>query len=181
MKINNTKIEVLHSSLLDLDVDIYVNAANCSMRGGGGIDGLIHKQAGYGMINELIDLTPFPVEPSVPITTNGYNLKAKYVIHIAGPVYGYNNGKDPEILFDCYYNALQEADTLEDVKSIGFCSISTGVYGYPVNDASEVCYYAIKKYIEDFKNTNIKDIYIALYTQKEFDAFNYTFNGVISR
>jgi len=124
-------IEIRRGSLLDQhDVDVIVNAANRSMRGGGGIDGAIHRAAGPGLLAELIEKCPQGCPAGEVVVTGAHNLLFRYIWR------GGNDG-EPEVLASCYRRCLEEAAKLK-LASIGFCSISTGVFGYPVQAAAQI-------------------------------------------
>ena len=134
-------IEIIQSDITTLDVDAIVNAANERMLGGGGVDGAIHRAAGP----ELLDacrLVP-EVRPGVRCPTGesritpGFRLRARYVIHTAGPVWHGGDRGEPELLASCYRSALALAGT-HRLQSIAFPAISCGVYGYPLEEAAGI-------------------------------------------
>ena len=116
------------------DVAVIVNAANAQLRSGGGVAGAIHRAAGPGLEGEARPLAP--ISPGEAVITGGHNLPNRYVIHTLGPVYGQDRPED-ELLADCYRNSLALAEENE-LDSIAFPAISTGVFGYPVEEAAEV-------------------------------------------
>jgi O-acetyl-ADP-ribose deacetylase (regulator of RNase III) len=116
------------------DVAAIVNAANAQLRSGGGVAGAIHRAAGTGLEREARPLAP--ISPGEAVITGGHNLPNRYVIHALGPVYGQDRPED-ELLADCYRNSLALAEENE-LDSIAFPAISTGVFGYPVEEAARV-------------------------------------------
>ena len=116
------------------DVAAIVNAANAQLRSGGGVAGAIHRAAGPGLEREAQQLAP--ISPGEAVMTGGHNLPNRYVIHTVGPVYGQDRPED-ELLAGCYRNSLALAEENE-LDSIAFPAISTGVFGYPVEEAARV-------------------------------------------
>lgn len=177
--IENTTIEVVRGSVLDQDVDAIVNAANTMMRGGGGIDGAIHRAAGDGLLEELRRVAPKGSATGEAIVTSGHDLKQKYIIHVAGPIYrNYDPDEAARLLAECYFNALQAAEK-RDLTSIGFCSISTGVYGYPLEEAAPVALVTTKKYFQDHDSI-IRRVAFAMFTAYEYEVFSQTLKVLLN-
>ena len=132
-----------------LECDAVVNAANSYLEPGGGICGILHDAAGPQMAAdcELIGYT----ETGKAAITQGYNLPAKYVIHAVGPI-----GENPEALQSAYQSTLNYIDGRK-IKSIGFCCISTGIYGYPIVPATHVALETCRRFLEDPENLNKTD------------------------
>jgi O-acetyl-ADP-ribose deacetylase len=140
-----TQIELLKTDITSLKVDIIVNAANSSLLGGGGVDGAIHRAAGPGLLVECRTLGGCPVGEAK--VTSGYNLLAKFVIHTVGPVWHGGKNDEEKMLKACYKNCIEIAKHLK-VKSIAFPNISTGVYKFPKELASEIAINTIKDLIK---------------------------------
>jgi O-acetyl-ADP-ribose deacetylase (regulator of RNase III) len=129
-------IEIVQADITTLDVDAIVNAANAALRGGGGVDGAIHRAAGPGLLEEL---RRFPgCETGDAVLTRGHRLPARYVIHAVGPVWRGGHAGEPELLRRTYESAFARAREADAVRSIAFPAISTGIYGYPKRDAARI-------------------------------------------
>ena len=128
-------VEPLRGDITRLDVDAIVNAANSSLLGGGGVDGAIHRAAGPELVAEcrLLD----GCAPGQAKATKGYRLPARYVIHTVGPVWNGGGKGEAETLASCYRESLRVAQGL-GVRTIVFPAISTGIYGYPREEAAEI-------------------------------------------
>jgi O-acetyl-ADP-ribose deacetylase (regulator of RNase III) len=123
----------VHGDIVDQQVDAIVNAANERMRGGGGVDGAIHRAAGPGLLAELTERFPRGLPTGQAGWSTGHDLPARYVIHVVGPVYD-GVGSNRHLLESCYANALHVADEL-GVRTIAFPLVSAGIYGWPKDDA----------------------------------------------
>jgi O-acetyl-ADP-ribose deacetylase len=128
--------------------DAVVNAANAQLRTGGGVAGAIHAAAGPGLEKEARALAP--VKPGQAVITGGHSLPNKHVIHCLGPVYGVDIPSDV-LLADCYRNALKMADE-NDLESVAFPAISTGVFGYPMAEAARVALTAVAEIAPSLRN-----------------------------
>lgn len=141
------RIIVYKGDITKLRVDAIVNAANTSLLGGGGVDGAIHRAAGKDLLEECKSLNGCNTGEAK--ITLGYNLPAKYVIHTVGPVWNGGKNNEDELLSNCYRNSLKLAMENE-IKTIAFPAISTGVYRFPLERAVKFAVNEVKKFL----NTN---------------------------
>ena len=143
-------IKIIQGDITTLSVDAIVNAANQVMLGGGGVDGAIHRAAGKELFEACLKVPE--VRPGVRCPTGearitpGFRLPAKFVIHTVGPVYRDGTHGEPEKLAACYRNSLALA-VENGCKSIAFPCISTGVYGYPIEDAAQIAVREVKAFL----------------------------------
>ena len=142
-------IQLQFADITTLHVDAIVNAANSSLLGGGGVDGAIHRAAGKELLDECRNLGGcFPGEAKI---TRAYKLPAEYVIHTVGPVWQGGKKGEAVVLQNCYLNSLKLAE-VNGIKSIAFPGISTGVYGYPKQEAAEIAIRTVKEYLKNNKD-----------------------------
>ena len=162
------KIELLKGDITKVNCDAIVNAANSSLLGGGGVDGAIHREGGVQILEECKKISAkqgkLPTGEAV-ITTAG-NLPAKHVIHTVGPIWEKENKNQANLLANCYKKSLKLAKN-KQLKSIAFPNISTGVYGYPKNEAAEIAVNTVKK----FKNSTIEKLIFVCFDEENYNIY----------
>jgi O-acetyl-ADP-ribose deacetylase len=163
--INGINLELIQGDIASQkDIDAIVNAANAQLRMGGGVAGAIHRTAGPGLEEETRPLAP--IKPGEAVITGGHNLPNDYVVHVLGPVYGRDKPEE-KLLANCYRNALTLADE-KKINSIAFPAISTGAFGYPLEDAAEVTFETILDIIPELNN--IEKIRFVLHGKRAFEV-----------
>jgi len=166
------RVSVVVGDITKQDTEAIVNAANSSLLGGGGVDGAIHRAGGPEIIEECRHLrrTRFPegLPAGEAVVTTGGKLAALYVIHTVGPIYGEQQGRGAELLANCYHNSLTLA-VEKNLTSVAFPAISTGVYGYPREEAAEVA----SRTIENFLATDrqLKEVRLMFFQARDAEVF----------
>ena len=165
----NSRIEVIQGDITKLDVVAIVNAANRTLLGGSGVDGAIHSAAGPGLLDECRSLGGCDTGDAK--ITNGYDLPAKYVIHTVGPVYADGTKGEEELLASCYRKSLEIA-AKNHISSIAFPCISTGVYGYPFEEASAIAIDEIRQFLrtqELSDNVNVEEVFLVCFSSSDYE------------
>jgi O-acetyl-ADP-ribose deacetylase len=175
MKVNIQKstLEVVQGNITQQETEAIGNAANSALAGGGGVDGAIHRAGGPTLMAELkAKYKGCPTGSAV--ITGGGNLRAKYVIHAVGPRYS-GSPKDPEFLSGAYRKSL-ELCTQNKISSIAFPSISTGIYGYPVEEASRIALKTVIGYLKD--HPEIKLVRFVLFDSNTYRFYEETLKEI---
>lgn len=157
------------------DMVAVVNAANAELRPGGGVAGAIHRAAGPGLEKECHPLAP--IKPGDAVITGAHNLPNRYVIHCLGPIYGVNHPED-QLLAQCYSNALQLAEE-NGISSIAFPALSTGIFGYPMEEAVPIAVDTIVTTIPRLKS--MKHVAMVLYSDNDYQAHENYINKSLKR
>jgi len=164
IKIGGVTIECVQGDIAaQAGITAVVNAANAQLRRGGGVAGAIHRAAGPGLEEECRPLAP--IKPGQAVITGGHNLPNSRVIHCLGPIYGLDK-PEAEILANCYRSALRLAEDCQ-VDSIAFPAISTGIFGYPIEEAAEVAFRTILDTAPLLKS--VRRIRFVLFSKSDFD------------
>ncbi len=173
-EVSGVKVEVVRGDISSQeDVDAVVNAANAELASGGGVAGVIHRAAGPGLYEECRPLAP--ISPGEAVITGGHDLPNRYVIHTLGPVYGRDH-PEAEILANCYRSSLALAEQ-HGISSVAFPAISTGVFGYPVEEAAEV---ALRTVIgEAEKLQNVRLVRLVLYGEEDLEVHERVLSGLL--
>ena len=168
----DSRVTVIVGDITKQDVEAIVNAANSSLLGGGGVDGAIHRAGGPEILEECREIrrTRFPegLPTGEAVITTGGKLPALYVIHTVGPVYGEHRGKEAELLANCYHNSLTLA-VEKNLTSIAFPAISTGIYGYSLDEAAVVSSQTIENFLAT--DRQLKEVRLVFFQSRDAQVF----------
>jgi O-acetyl-ADP-ribose deacetylase (regulator of RNase III) len=179
-RVGKAKIFLVRGDITEMDTDAIVNAANPTLMGGGGVDGAIHRKGGPKILEECkrIRATEWPdgLPTGKAVITSGGNLKAKYVIHTVGPIWRGGSSGEPELLAEAYRNSLKLAVS-KGLKTIAFPAISTGAYGYPIEEASKIALSTVKEFLE--KEDNLDKVVFVLFSGRDFEVYRKTARAIL--
>ncbi len=179
-KVGTATLQLIEGDITDIETDAIVNAANSSLLGGGGVDGAIHRKGGPKILEETkrIRATEWPdgLPTGKAVITSGGNLKARYIIHTVGPVWLGGFHVEGELLKQAYRNSLKLA-VAKGLKTIAFPSISTGTYGYPMEEASRIAIGAVKDFLK--KEDKIDKVVFVLFSEANFRIYKETANSIL--
>jgi O-acetyl-ADP-ribose deacetylase (regulator of RNase III) len=168
------RIVLIEGDLTEQDVDAIVNAANSSLMGGGGVDGAIHRRGGPTILEECRKLRATDWPDGLPTgkaaPTTGGRLPARWVIHTVGPVYSTSEDRS-DLLASAHTESLRIADEL-GARTVAFPAISTGVYGYPLDEAAPVAIEAVRT-----ASTSVEEVRFVLFSRDAYDAFDRALNA----
>ncbi len=169
--LDGVKLSLLQGDITRQETDAIVNAANPGLMGGGGVDGAIHRAGGPTIPKECkqIVATIGRLSPGKAVITTGGNLRARYVIHTVGPVWHGGDSNEAETLASAYRESLKLAAE-NNLKGISFPSISTGVYGYPVDKAAKIALHTVVSFARD-NITSINEINFVLFDSSTYGSY----------
>ena len=164
------RIELIREDITKLKVDAIVNAANSSLMGGGGVDGAIHRAGGPAILSECREIIARQgsCETGEAVITTGGLLPAKFVIHTVGPVWNGGLKNESGKLANCYRNSLKIA-VEKKLNTIAFPNISTGIYGYPRDQAAQIAIKTVSEFLEN--NYSISKVYFVCFDKENFDIY----------
>jgi len=169
--INEAKLSIIQGDITRQATDAIVNAANPSLMGGGGVDGAIHRAGGPAILEECKDIVAKQgrLPTGKAVITAGGNLKAKWVIHTVGPIWHGGSRNEAELLQSAYSECLKLA-VENKLASISFPSISTGVYGYPVDKAAKIALRTVFSFLKE-RATSIKEVVFVLFDSRTYESY----------
>ena len=169
------KVVLVRGDITEQDADAIVNAANSSLMGGGGVDGAIHRKGGGAILEECkrvrAERHPDGLPTGKAVATTGGDLRAKWVIHTVGPVYARSEDRS-HLLASCHTESLRVADEL-GAETVAFPAISTGVYGYPLEEAAPVAIEAVRN-----AETKVREVRFVLFDERSHRAFEHALGKV---
>lgn len=174
LKLKDTILELHQGDITKVAVDAITNAANSGLRGGGGVDGAIHRAGGPAIMEECRKIGGCPTGQAV-VTTAG-RLPARFVIHAVGPIWRGGNHGEPDLLRSAYANSLLRAEERQ-LSSIAFPSISTGVYGYPIELACPIAVGAALDHVR--RGTNLRRIVFVLFSPHDYAVYERHFRHLL--
>jgi len=169
--VNQSRVSLLQGDITEQATEAIVNAANSSLMGGGGVDGAIHRAGGPAILEECRQIVARQgrLPAGKAVITSGGRLKARYVIHTVGPIWHGGNRGEPALLASAYHESLKLAAG-RSLRSVSFPSISTGAYGYPVDDAARVALGAVISFLKE-QPTSINEVGFVLFDSGTFASY----------
>ncbi len=175
-QINQTTLELVEGDITKQDVDAIVNAANSSLLGGGGVDGAIHRAAGPKLLAETRTLGG--CETGDAKISAGYKLKARHVIHTVGPIYQPGDDNVPRLLASAYRRSLEVA-VENNLKSLAFPAISTGIYGYPLREAAAIALQTVCEFVA--VPSTLKLVRFVVYDERAMNAYREVLTSMLEQ
>jgi len=171
-KVKKATLKLVKGDITNMETDAVVNAANSSLMGGGGVDGAIHRRGGHKILEECkkvrAAMWPQGLPTGKAVITGAGNLKAQHIIHTVGPVWRGGNHDEPKLLEQAYRNSLKLAAS-KGLKTVAFPSISTGAYGYPIEEACHVALKTVKDFLE--KEGCLDEVVFVLFSEKALEVY----------
>jgi O-acetyl-ADP-ribose deacetylase (regulator of RNase III) len=173
---NGRLLRLVEADITKVKADAICNAANSGLRGGGGVDGAIHRVGGGAIMTELREIRAKigSCPTGSAVATGAGNLPAKYVFHAVGPVYRDGRHGEPELLASAY-NTCMDLAAERSIEAISFPSISTGIYGYPVSDAAAIAITTVARRLEG--DTSVREALFVLFDRATFAAYEAVLSG----
>lgn len=170
LQAGSTILSLIRGDITVQNTDALVNAANASLLGGGGVDGAIHRAGGPRILEECgaIRARQGDLPTGKAVITSGGNLKARHVIHTVGPVWRGGLNREDELLADAYRNSLQAALS-QDCKTIAFPSISTGVYGFPIERAARIALNSVRDFV--IAHPGLKEVRFVVFSERDEEVY----------
>lgn len=173
-QIDDATLELVQGDITEQDLDAIVNAANSGLRGGGGVDGAIHSAGGPRIMEQCREIGGCPTGDAV--ITSGGELPADHVIHAVGPRYRDGNSGEEQDLSGAYRRSLEVAAE-NGLRTVAFPSISTGIYGYPIEEAARVALGTVMEYLEDNPGT-LDLVRFVLFTESDYETYSEALNDL---
>ena len=179
--VNQAKLSIVKGDITQRATDVIVNAANSSLMGGGGVDGAIHRAGGPAILEECKQIVARQgrLPTGKAVMTTGGNLKAKHVIHTVGPIWHGGGKGEVESLESAYRESLKLA-VESHLTSVSFPSISTGAYGYPIEQASRIALGSVISFLGE-SVTSVKEVVFVLFDSRTFDAYSSALREIIEK
>ncbi len=172
LDVNQCRIELVRGDITDQEVDAIVNAANASLAGGGGVDGAIHRRGGPTIMQETEEKYPDGCLTGSAVASGAGNLKAKFVFHAVGPRWNGGNRNEPELLQNAYRTCLELA-VKHGCQSIAFPSISTGIYGFPIDLAAPIAIQTVIDFLNE-KESKLELVRFCLFSDADLEVYSKT-------
>lgn len=177
-RVKGATLELIEGDITNQDTDAIVNAANNSLLGGGGVDGAIHRAGGPEILDECRKLNGCDTGDAK--ITSGGRLKARYVVHTVGPVYRREgSARAAELLANAYRRSLEVAED-HGLSSVAFPSISTGAYGYPLDEAAAVALRTVIEFLSQQRNGGLDLVRFVLYGQRAYETYQRVLAGLLA-
>ena len=179
--IDETKVSIIQGDITRQATDAIVNAANSSLMGGGGVDGAIHRAGGPAILEECKEIVARQgrLPAGKAVITGGGNLRARYVIHTVGPVWHGGNKSEAELLRSAYHECLKLSNARE-LASVSFPSISTGAYGYPVDQAARIAVSTVVSFLKE-QATSLKAVVFVLFDSRTYQSYDSAMQAYLDR